>query len=44
MYTDPDEDLARTRRKDIIKTALIVMLFIVGGIILLNMLINDMMH
>ena len=40
MYT-PDEDLARTKRKETIKTAILAVLFIAGGIMLLNYVIGD---
>ena len=41
MYSDPKDDLARTKRKELIKTAIIVVLFVAGGIITLNYVIGD---
>lgn len=43
MYSDPEEDLARTKRKEQIKTAIIAALFLAGGIILLNYVIGGVM-
>lgn len=44
MYTDPDEDLARTKRRDRIKTVILAVLAIAGGVIALNYVIGDPME
>lgn len=44
MYSDPEDDLARTKRKDLIKTVIIAVLSIAGGVIALDYVIGDPME
>ena len=43
MHTDPDDDLARTKRKELIKTVILAVLAIVGGVVALNYVIGGVM-
>jgi hypothetical protein len=41
MLSDPDELLARARRRELIKTVIVTILFMVLGLVVLQMLIGD---
>jgi hypothetical protein len=41
MLSDPQELLARARRKELIKTVILTILFIAIGLVVLKMLIGD---
>ena len=41
MLSDPQELLARARRRELIKTVIVTILFIAIGLVVLKMLIGD---
>ena len=43
MLGDPQDDLAHTKRKELIKTAIVIVLVLIAGMIILDYAIGDPM-